>query len=82
MSLNKERIVKVIYQESIDHFLMVNNIREYLDKEGVWALFGKKEKTEPYICLNVGKCTNVGKEILYDISCLHNLSFIDDGNRA
>lgn len=50
-----------------------NNIQEYIRKEGVWALFGKKDGE--FECLQVGKCKDVGYEILYDISCMNNLSY-------
>ena len=50
-----------------------NNIREYIRKEGVWALFGKIDSE--YECLQVGKCKDVGYEMLYDISCMQNLKF-------
>ena len=52
---------------------MKNNIREYIRKEGVWALFGKIDSE--YECLQVGKCKDVGCEILYDIGCMNNLSY-------
>lgn len=50
-----------------------NNIRKYIRKEGVWALFGKIDRE--YECLQVGKCKDVGYEILYDIGCMNNLSY-------
>ena len=50
-----------------------NNIQAYIRKEGVWALFGKKDRE--YECLQVGKSKDVGYEIIYDISCMQNLGF-------
>ena len=50
-----------------------NNIRKYIRKEGVWALFGKKDGM--YESLQVGKCMDVGYEIIYDIGCMQNLQF-------
>lgn len=50
-----------------------NNIREYIRKEGVWVLFGKKDGM--FESLQVGKCMDVGYEIIYDIGCMQNLQF-------
>lgn len=69
--------VKIIYKEENGN-VTINEILSYIGKTGVWALFGKKK--ESYECLNVGKCVDVGREILYDISCLHNLVLLKDGN--
>ena len=41
-------------------------------------MFGKRE--DIFECLNVGKCIDVGREILYDISCLHNILLHKEGN--
>lgn len=40
----------------------------------------KKDK-DNWECLNIGKCKDVGKEILYDLGYLHYLSFINDGTK-
>jgi hypothetical protein len=69
--------IKIIYKEENGE-ISTNEIWDYIDKPGVWALFGKKE--DKLECLNVGKCVDVGREILYDVSCLHNLEFYTDGN--
>lgn len=44
--------------------------RSFLDQRGIWALFGKNKECTDYVCLNVGKSVDVGREILYDMSCL------------
>lgn len=64
--------IEIIYREE-KNVKVENNIREYIRKKGVWALFGKKDRE--YKCLQVGKCKDVGYEILYDISCMNNLSY-------
>lgn len=64
--------IKIIYKKQKGK-KAENNIREYIRKEGVWALFGKGDRE--YECLQVGKCKDVGYEILYDISCMQNLEF-------
>lgn len=40
----------------------------------------KKDK-DNWECLNIGKCKDVGKEILYDLGYLHYLPFINDGTK-
>jgi len=42
--------IEIIYKEGKE---FKNNIRHYIHKPGVWALFG--EKGGIYVCLNVGK---------------------------
>lgn len=69
--------VKIIYKEE-NGKATINEVYGYIGKAGVWALFGKKRGG--FECLNVGKCVDVGREILYDISCLHNLTLLEDGN--
>lgn len=59
-----------IYEEKNGEVIH-NEIRNYIGIPGIWALFGKKR--ELFECLNVGKCVDVGREILYDVGCLHNL---------
>ncbi len=44
--------------------------REFLGQMGVWTLIGKKDIDSKFVCLNVGKSTDVGREILYDLACL------------
>ncbi len=44
--------------------------RSSLKLGGVWALFGQRKKGSKYDCLNVGKSKDIGREILYDLSCL------------
>ena len=42
-------------------------------------MYGRKKDEDNWECLNVGKCKDVGKEILYDLGCLHYLPFRNDG---
>ena len=42
---------------------------DYLGHKGIWMLFGLNDDSK-YICLNVGKTTDIGREILYDMGCL------------
>ena len=69
--------VKIIYKEE-NGKATINEIVNYIDTQGIWALFGKKG--DVFECLNVGKCIDVGREILYDVSCLHNLVLHKEGN--
>lgn len=69
--------IKIIYKEE-NSKVTINEVYSYIGKSGIWALFGKKG--EEFECLNVGKCVDVGREILYDVSCLHNLTLREDGN--
>jgi len=69
-------VSNIIYKEKNGE--VENNVYSYIGRSGIWALYGEKEgKCE---CLNVGRCADVGREILYDVSCLHNLTFREDGN--
>lgn len=69
---------RIIYRESYDN--PENSIDLYIGKSGIWALFGKEQQTSEYRCLNVGKCVNVGSEILYDLACFHHIPFRKNGN--
>lgn len=89
MKQKKERIVvlivrgimlnyiKIIYKEE-NGKVTINEVYGYIRKSGIWALFGKKG--DVFECLNVGKCVDVGREILYDVSCMHNITLREDGN--
>jgi hypothetical protein len=71
----------IIYWEKEDGSI-INNIGNYFNNGGVWALYGRKKETKDYICLNVGfnsgrKKTSIGNEILQDIACL---TFLKDWN--
>lgn len=68
--------IEIIYKEGTE---CINNIWNYIHKAGVWALFGQKDGQ--YECLNVGKSVDVGYEVLYDISCLHNLEVKKKGTK-
>lgn len=68
--------IEIIYKENSEE--IINKVHNYIGKSGIWALFGKKG--EVFECLNVGKCKDVGREILYDVSCLHSLTLREDGD--
>ena len=71
---------KVIIEQK-DKIITINSIAQYIEQEGVWALYGRKKDEDNWECLNVGKCKDVGKEILYDLGCLHYLPFRNDGTK-
>lgn len=71
---------KIIYEEKKGREVS-NSIVEYIQKEGVWALYGREKEDVEFECLNVGKCTDVGKEILYDLGCWHFVPFRNDGTK-
>ena len=71
---------KVIIEQK-DKIITINSIAQYIEQEGVWALYGRKKDEDNWECLNVGKCKDVGKEILYDLGCLHYLPFRNDGKK-
>ena len=62
VSLEKEDGHRFEFQKSFD--------RRFLAKKGVWVLLGKSHGDSGYVCLNVGKSTDIGREVLYDLSCL------------
>lgn len=64
-----------------DGKIVINNIANYFSEQGVWALFGKKVDEKDWVCLNVGKNKNVGREILYDVGCLLFVSWQGQGTR-
>ena len=68
-------VLDIIIYEEKNGEVIHNEVHNYIGKLGIWALFGKKG--ELFECLNVGKCVDVGREILYDVSCLHNLTLRD-----
>ena len=72
---------KIIHKESNDKSEFESNIWNYIGVAGVWALYGKKEQTSPYRCLNVGKSKDVGREILYDLGCIHYLPVQEAGSK-
>lgn len=69
----------IIYEEK-NGCVMYNAVTEYIQKEGVWALYGAKYDSEEYECLNVGKGKNIGSEIVFDLGCLHYIPFRNDGD--
>lgn len=76
----KFMVGKVIIEQK-DKIITINSIAQYIEQEGVWALYGRKKDEDNWECLNVGKCKDVGKEILYDLGCLHYLPFRNDGTK-
>lgn len=60
--------------------IVTNNIANYFNKQGIWALFGKKSEEKDWVCLNVGKNKNVGREILYDLGCLFFVPCLKEGH--
>lgn len=71
---------KIIFEKN-SNGIVVNNINEYLNKEGIWILYGIKSDYENWESLNVGKSKNIGKEILYDLACLNFILYRDDGTK-
>lgn len=72
------KIGEVIYEE-IDGVETIPFKFECIGIKGIWALYGKEEIDSEYTCLNVGKSADVGREIIYDLGCLHHLTFRKDG---
>lgn len=72
-------INETIYEENESGQVINSALEDYMQVEGVWALYGKSKKSLKDECLNVGKSMNVGNEILYDIACLHLLKIREDG---
>ena len=62
------KIGDVIYQDDLEKPKIDYT---YFGVEGVWGLFGKRKTDSQYVCLNVGKSKDIGREVLYDIGCLH-----------
>ena len=75
----KMKIGDIIYEESANGQVKTSMLENYMRVAGVWALFGKENKSSKYKCLNVGATSDVGYEILYDIGCLHFLGVRKDG---
>lgn len=69
----------IIYEER-NGCEIYNAITEYIQKEGVWALFGVEHGSKEYQCLNVGKEKNVGSEIITDLGRLHYIPFRNNGD--
>ena len=71
---------KEIIIETKSNQIVTNNIAKYFNKQGIWALFGKKSEEKDWVCLNVGKNKNVGREILYDLGCLFFVPCLKGGH--
>lgn len=80
MNKSEEIIEENIFEKNSNE-ITINNISEYLNKEGIWVLYGIKSDSKKWDCLNVGKSKNVGKEILYDLACLNFISYRDNGTK-
>ena len=74
------KVDEVIYEEC-DGKVKNGFKDEYIGIKGVWALFGKENADSDYVCIQVGKCEDVGKEIIYDLGCFHLLPFRKDGTK-
>ena len=71
MSEIGEIIIEIEKSEE-DSFKPHHLNRDFLGKRGVWVLLGS-DGGERLLCLNVGKTTDIGREVLYDASCVMNL---------
>ena len=69
---------KIIFEEQ-EGVIIVPFKCDYLKKSGIWALYGKENGSDEYKCLNVGKSTEIGEEILVDLARYHYLPFREDG---
>lgn len=49
--------------------IKVNNLEQYKNKSGVWAMWGK-DTSNAYVCLEVGQTMDISKELNYDLSYL------------
>ena len=68
----------IIYQKTFEpDNTSVNRLREFLGVEGIWVMLCKNDSDDTYEFLNVGKSKDIGKELIYDVSCLHFLSYDD-----
>lgn len=74
------KIGEIIYEEQNG---IVNKMfnSECIGLKGIWALYGKVSEKSEYVCLNVGQSTDVGREIIYDLGCLHYINFQKDGTK-
>lgn len=70
----------IIYEEDETGIVKHSALEDYMRVSGVWALYAKEKESHKYVCLNVGKSTDVGNEVLYDIGCLHFLKIRQDGD--
>lgn len=71
----------IIYEEDEMGVMKNSSLDNFMQVEGVWALYGKERDTHEERCINVGKTMNVGGEILYDLGCLHFLKVKEDGTK-
>lgn len=78
--MKKGEIGKVIYEEYENGKTKISNLEEYMLVEGVWALYGINRETSENRCLQVGRSKEIGKELLYDIACMHFLKARTDGS--
>ncbi|MBO4701847.1 MAG: hypothetical protein J5625_04195 [Lachnospiraceae bacterium] len=75
----KERVISLEKEDNKFEIEKPFN-RACLGESGVWVLLGKKSNST-YVCLNVGKTVDIGREILYDVSCLKYVKEPNDASR-
>lgn len=62
----KDKTLEEIVKEIGFDMIYEKNLNKYNGKPGVWIMFGKQKNSDKYICLNVGKTVDVGKELKTD----------------
>ncbi len=66
----------IIYHKTFEpDNISVNRLREFLGVKGIWVMLGKNDGDDSYEFLNVGIKKDIGKELIYDVACLHFLSY-------
>lgn len=78
--LKKEIVISLEKKDNSFEIVDAFN-RTCLGENGVWVLLGKSDSNSKYVCLNVGKTVDIGREILYDVSCLTYVNEPKDANR-
>lgn len=65
-----DELVCLIKDDSGIFKFKVNNIQNHMGKSGVWAMFGRLNPNDEYICLEVGQSSDIYEELNYDITYL------------
>lgn len=65
-----DELARLIKNDSREFEVIVNNTPKYINTSGVWAMFGRLNADDEYICLEVGQSNNIYEELKYDIDCL------------